>query len=191
MRRLWGVIALFWLLCGCEGEQLYDTQYPVHFTFDTKLHPNSLISRLVENVNYFLIVDSKLSGKTHVLTIESNSGEKETVRIETENENRAINGMGANNSLVIGCLFGYTLEQSSADLYSYVAFDRQCPACLDTYAGTNYPLTWGDTANTLTCAKCKRTYQLLGAGGSSDGHRLKTYHMRYDKTQRVFYVTNM
>ena len=185
------LLFVFTLLCACESERLYDTEYPVRFTFDTKLHPTSLISRLVENVNCFLIVNSTLNGRAHTLTIESNSGQKETLRIESENENRAITGMGANNSLVLGCIFGYDINQSSSDLYSYVAFDRQCPACLENYAGVNFPLTWGETANTLTCAKCQRTYLLLGAGGSSDGHRLKTYHMRYDKTQKVFYVTNL
>lgn len=178
------------MLCACEGERLYDTEYLVYFTFDTNLHPTSLISRLVENVNNFLIVSSTLNGRAHTLTIESNSGEKETLRIESEAENRAIAGMGANNSLVLGCIFGYDINQSSSDLYTYVAFDRQCPACLENHVGTNYPLTWGKESNTLTCAKCQRTYLLLGAGGSSDGYRLKTYHARYDKVQKVFYVTN-
>ena len=185
------LLSVFTLSCACESERLYDTEYPVYFTFDTKLHPTSLISRLVENVNCFLIVNSTLNGQSRTLYIDSNSGIKDTVRIISVDENRAITAMGANNSLVLGCVFGYDLNQSSSDLYTYVAFDRQCPACLENYAGVNFPLTWGETANTLTCAKCQRTYLLLGAGGSSDGHRLKTYHARYDKTQKVFYVTNM
>ena len=189
LRRAILVLVLF-LLPGCGGEQLYNLEYPVYFVFDTNLHPTSLISKLVENVNSFVIVSSSLNGRAHTLTMESNSGQKETLRIESEKENRAIVSMGANNSLVLGCLFGLNPDGSSADLYSYVAFDRQCPACLDSHASTNFPLTWGENANTLTCSKCQRTYLLLGAGGSSDGHRLKTYHMRYDKTQRIFYVTN-
>lgn len=185
------LILLCPLLLACEGERLYDTEYPVGFSFDTKLHPTSLMTAMVENVNYFLIVNDARNGRVHTLTIETNSGQKETLRIESEAENRRIAAMGANNSLVLGCVFGYDLNQSTSDLYSYVAYDRQCPACLSDFSGTNFPLKWGEKTHTLTCEKCKRTYQLLGAGASNDGHRLKTYHMRYDKTEKIFTVSNL
>lgn len=188
MRRLL-LLLLLPLLTACESEPLYDTEYPVYFTFDTKLHATSLLSRMVENVNYFVFVTSTLDGRAHILTIDANNGKSETLRIESEAENRAIRSMGARNSLILGCVFGLEMNQTAGS-YSYVAFDRQCPACLANRTGTNYPLQWTKTANTVGCNTCQRTYQLLGAGTSSDGYRLKTYHMRYDQTQKIFIVTN-
>ena len=169
-------------LCACEGEPLYDTEYPVFFEFDTKLHAASLITSLRENANCFLFVSSKLYGTTHTLTIESNSLQTETLRIETERENRLIGAMGAGNSLILGCQFGF-------DDYVYTAYDRQCPACLSNHGAAKYPLQWGETATTVACTTCHRSYNLL-SGGSNDGIRLKTYHARYDKNTERFRITN-
>ena len=190
MRRLL-LLLLIPLLAACQSEPLYDTEYPVFFTFDTKLHANSLISQLVNHANCFLIVSSKLNGRAHTLSISSNNGESETLRIESEGENRAIGNMGANNSLILGCVFGLNMDTNQTDdLYMYVAFDRQCPACLKNRTGTNYPLQWASTANMVVCNTCQRTYHLLGIGNSSDGYRLKTYRMKYDQTHKIFFVTN-
>lgn len=182
-----GVVVL--TMAACKAEQEYDMSNPVGFTFKTDLHATSLIARMIENSNTFLIIDAERNKGVVTLKITSNHGEKETITLSTDRENYSVVAMGANNSIVVGCIFGYSLDQTD-NLFTYVAYDRQCPACLDQYTGTDFPLSFAAGGLKMECAKCGRTYSLISGGNSEDGHRMKTYHARYNKGAQTFSVTN-
>ena len=177
------------LLSACKVEQQYDMGHPVEFIFKTDLHPTSLITRMIGNANSFLVIRSQRNNNVVTLHITGNHSESETITLTTDPENYSVRAMGANNSIVVGCVFGYSLD-SSENLCGYVAYDGQCPACLDNFAGTDFPLSFVENGLKMHCAQCARVYNLLSGGLSDDGHRMKTYHARYDAVGQTFRVSN-
>ena len=176
------------LLTGCDNaEQEYSMEYPVSFTFNTSLHPASLLTRLRENSNAFVIVEATNRQGAWQLDMTSNNGkETERILLTTDRENNSVRSMGADNSLIIGCLFGATANDSP---YLYVAYDRQCRYCLENGSTRHAPLSFSSNGLSVTCAKCNRTYALV-TGTSNDGQRLYTYHARYETAGGLLSVTN-
>lgn len=180
-----GLCAL--LLTSCDdAEQQYSMEYPVSFTFNTTLHPTSMLTRLRENSNAFVILEANnKQGAWQLNMISNNGGDTESILLTTDRENNSIRALGANNSIIIGCLFGIDVNSP----YSYVAYDRQCRYCLENSTTRNAPLSFTSNGQGLSCAKCKRTY-FLNTGISNDGQRLYTYHARYDLAAGLLTVTN-
>ena len=158
---LLGVLLL--LLAGCDdADNRYSTRYPCTFVFYTQYHTSSLLSLSLGNPGSFVIVTATMrQGVTH-LQVTANSGESEDMAMTTaiENERLSYQYMGANRSLIIG--------QSLFD--GLKAYDRQCPNCLETLGGVNYPLAFsGSDGQTVTCARCSRSYNLRAEGMPTNG----------------------
>lgn len=76
-----------------------------------------------------------------------------------------------------------------------VAWDRQCPNCLEQYGGTNYPLEWTGNRQSVICDKCKRIYSLengtITSGGKSKSDKpLMQYRVTYGGQGTDIYVGN-
>lgn len=76
-----------------------------------------------------------------------------------------------------------------------VAWDRQCPNCLEQYGGTNYPLEWTGNRQSVICDKCKRIYSLengtITSGGKSKSDKpLMQYRVTYSGKGTDIYVGN-
>ena len=183
MKRWLTLLACVVLLACDKIEQQYSTDFPVSFTFNTTLHPASLLTRLRENSNAFVIVEAVNQQGAWRLQLTSNSGEKESLLLSTDRENNSVRAMGANNSLILGCVF-----VAGDPPYQYVAYDRQCRYCLDNSTSLDNPLTFQNNL-TVGCSKCHRTYSLL-TGTSTDGQRLHTYHANYITATGLLSVTN-
>lgn len=167
------LLMLFLLLfASCDNsEERYSNEYLCQFTFNTQLHIASPLTRCLTNPGSFVRVDVKKEKGVFNLYIYSNNGEEqEKLTLATDRENYQMGQVGANNSIIVGC----------SNFNGLKAYDAQCPNCLDTYTGTNYPLTWGDNGQTVNCAKCKRSYQLNTEGITNDGLRLIEYRIRFD-----------
>ena len=181
------LLSLLCLLCACTpAEQEFSVDYPVAFTFNTTLHPASLLARLPENSNAFVIVEAANQQGAWRLQLTSSGGETETLLLSTDRENNSVQALGANNSIIVGCLFAATGTDSP---YLYVAYDRQCRYCLEHGTTRNVPLNFTPTALAVTCARCERTYH-LSTGTSTDGQRLYTYHARYNPANGLLSVSN-
>ena len=175
------------LLLGCTtAEQEFSIDHPVAFTFNTSLHPASLLTRLRENSNAFVIVEGTNQQGAWRLQLTSSSGETETLLLSTDRENNSVQAMGANNALIVGCLFAATGTDSP---YLYVAYDRQCRYCLEHGTSRNVPLSFTANGLSVSCARCQRTYA-LSTGTSTDGQRLYTYHARYNVASGLLSVSN-
>lgn len=178
-------------LAACTADEVqhrYSTDYPCSFGFYTSLHPTSLIKVALDNPSTYVFVDVKTEKQQsnaynlNKLTVSLYGGSTETITLTTDKENARIGQVGANQSLIIGT--------SAFD--GWRAYDRMCPYCLDHNTGTNFPLTWGSNGASVACNRCQRTYE-LNYGNSTDGIRLKEYHIRYDGTPQsegLLRVTN-
>lgn len=166
------------LTTACETEERYSDR-PCYFVFRADYHPTHILSRVLSNPGMFITVTAeKRLGIPHILTTApfTLSNEDKDIALTTEIENRYNYTFAANNSLIIGC--SVTNEGR--------AYDRQCPYCLRNSSTNNFPLTWteGGNGQTVTCAKCSRTYN-LNYGTSTDGQRLVEYRVRFDGTAIV------
>ena len=153
--------------CSDDVQEQYSDEYRCYFTFDTQLHPTSMLTLAVDNPGSFVMVSASLvSGRT-VLDISNWSGTAEQVPINTDKENYLIGSMGANSSIIVGC----------STFNGMRAYDAQCPNCLHDYSGRSFPLSWTANGQALTCAKCSRRYELNYEGRADSGRALLQYRV--------------
>ena len=185
-RSLYSACAL-WLsasmLSSCDDStERYSTLYRCQCTFNTQLHQVSILTRTIDNPGSFALVKVTTEKGVKVLHIESNNGtDKETIRLTTEEENRLIGSVGANNSILVGC----------TNFNGMAAYDAQCPNCLEDFTGTNYPLTWTAKGQNVECAKCGRQYLLHSMGACTEGgNRLIEYRVWLRNDGAMLTVSN-
>ena len=161
----------FLLLLACTADDSISRNYRCSFIFDTTLHPLPCqLTGILGNNGHFCKVEYRIAGGvSHLKTTRNFDGATEDIALSTAKESQINFALGANNCIIIGT--------SSYDL-QLVAYDGQCPNCLDEYSGTNYPLTWQNGGQQLHCAKCSRTYD-VNNGTVADGPAGKKGLLRY------------
>lgn len=163
-----------------ESENRFSTNYPCRFMFRGDYHPTSVLNRVLNNPGMFVKVTIlEKSGLTHLIVDSYGGSNNEDIPLTTEIENRwNYSNVGANQCIIIGC----------TTTNEWRAYDGQCPYCMETYSGTNFPLTWTNNGNSVLCGKCKRSYNLNYDGISNEGERLLQYNVRSNGS--VMTVTN-
>ena len=158
-----------------KDENRFSRDYPCSFTFFTEYHQTSDLSKVLNNPGLFVIVSSKqVNGITHLTVAHGYDNKPETVRLTTEKERRFdYTNMGANRSLIIGC----------TPFSEQRAYDAQCPYCLDTKTGVDYPLAFIENGQKVKCSACSRIYELtngtcISGAATNESMRLKEYHVR-------------
>ena len=166
------LLAVMLSACSKEEEQ-YTKEYICQFSFNTQLHPTSLLTLALANPASYVKIDVKDASGTRRLEISSNNGkDKETITISTDKENYMIGTVGANSSIIVGCSTFSGLK----------AYDSQCSNCLNDYTGNSYPLTWTANGQAVECGKCGRKYELNYEGSTEDGKTLLQYKVDYNGT---------
>lgn len=118
----------------------------------------------------------------------------ETIILSTAKENYAnYTYLGAGNDPKDARKNGFIMGLSNFS--GPVAWDRQCPNCLEQYGGTNYPLEWTGNRQSVICDKCKRIYSLengtISSGGKSKSDKpLMQYRVTYGGKGTDIYVGN-
>lgn len=118
----------------------------------------------------------------------------ETIILSTAKENYAnYTYLGAGNDPKDAKKNGFIMGLSNFS--GPVAWDRQCPNCLEQYGGTNYPLEWTGNRQSVICDKCKRIYSLeygtISSGGKSKSDKpLMQYRVTYGGQGTDIYVGN-
>ncbi|MGM9707787.1 MAG: hypothetical protein ACI3YM_09320 [Prevotella sp.] len=185
-RSLYSACALLFsasVLSSCDDStERYSTLYRCQFSFKTQLHITSILTRTIDNPGSFALVKVTTTNGVKVLHIESNNGtDQETIRLNTEEENRLIGSVGANNSILVGC----------TNFNGMAAYDAQCPNCLEDFTGTNYPLRWAAKGQQVECAKCGRQYLLHSMGACTEGgKRLIEYRVWLRDNGAILTVSN-
>jgi hypothetical protein len=176
---------VFLLLSSCTEDTKYSNAYLCSFVFYTQNHPTSLLTRALGNVGTFVIVTStQRQGINHLMITAGGSNETEDIPMTTAIENERVNykDMGANRSLIVGL----------SNFDGLKAYDRQCPNCMEAHGGTNYPLSFSDNGQSVTCPKCHTIYNLNAEGmptnGQQGNHALLQYKVVYDGSR--LYVHN-
>lgn len=164
------------LLTSCGAEDTISRKFACQFTFMTQNHAGNTLEIALNGFGTYTFVSANYkNGLWHIYSSPNDGTNKtEDISITAANEKQYTNStnLGANNGIIIG----------HTNFNGLVAYDRQCPNCIDQYGGTNYPLDW-DTSNRqkVTCKKCHRTYE-LEYGSISDGEkgsRLMQYLITY------------
>ena len=160
---------------GCQVDEAISHNYQCYFVFDTSLHPLPCqLTGILGNPGHFCKVENNMSGGVrHLKTTRNYDGATEDITLRTEKESQVMIALGANNCIIIGT--------SSYD-NRLIAFDGQCPNCLNEHGGTNYPLTWQKNGLQLHCAKCGRSYD-VNNGVITDGEggkQLAAYNAAFD-----------
>ena len=162
---------------SCESDSSVSRDYRCYFVFDTSLHPIPCqLTGILANPGHFCKVEASMSdGVRHLKTTRNYDGATEDVIIRTEKERQVNLMLGANNSIIIG-----TVSYDNR----LVAYDGQCPNCLQDYSGTYFPLSWNKNGLQLQCGKCSRSYDVNnGVVASGEGGRqLLTYYASFDGT---------
>lgn len=164
--------------CSDDVQDQYSTEYPCRFTFDTRLHPTSLLTLALDNPGSFVRVDAVREGNLTYLTMSSNNGrETEQLPLTTDKENYLVGTMGANGSIIVGCSTFNGLR----------AYDSQCPNCLKERTGNAFPLTWTANGQAVECATCSRRYELNYDGRADNGAPLLQYKVGRNATTLSVY----
>ena len=164
------------LLAACEADDSINRDYRCSFIFDTTLHPLPCqLTGIMGNNGHFCKVEHHVvRGVAHLKTTRNYDGAQEDIALTTAKESQISFALGANNCIIVGT--------SSYD-FALVAYDGQCPNCLNDYNGTNYPLTWQTSGQQLRCAKCGRSYDVNNgtiADGPAGQKGLLRYMSAYD-----------
>ena len=162
-------------LSACNAEDSVYRGADCFFVFDTQLHPQPChLTGILGNPGHFCKIETNLDqGVRHLKTTRNYDGATENIRLSTDRENQYRCVLGAGNCIIIGT--------SSYD-NMLIAYEGQCPNCLNQYGGTRYPLTWQKGGNQLSCAKCGRYYDVNnGTVASGDGGKqLYRYQAAFD-----------
>lgn len=160
--------------CGKIENSVY-RNHRCYFVFDTTLHAADChLTTAMGNTGHFLIVKSSMvSGIRHIQTTRNYDKAVEDTPLTTQKEAQTACLLGANNAIVIG-------RSNYTGLL--MAYEGQCPNCLNDFGGTNYPLTWNDNGQQLNCARCKRSYDVNNGvvAAGEGGHQLYTYNAAFD-----------
>lgn len=128
----------------------------------------------VGNTGHFLIVKSSMvAGIRHILTTRNYDNATEDTPLTTDKEAQTTCQLGASNAIIIG---------RSSYTGVLVAYEGQCPNCLNDHGGARNPLAWNANGQQLTCARCKRSYDVnngIVAAGEG-GHQLYTYNASFE-----------
>jgi len=180
---------LLTIFSGCADDRISRT-FPCRFTLYTIYHNPCMTLTAINSSNYPIKVSVKKNASGLIQIIETDwLGSTETINITSEIETRAYEGgiyIGANNSIIV-CQEAYDGKR--------VAYDGQCPNCINDYSGHNYPLQFTSTTMQVKCNKCKRIYDLntgaIISGIHDEGdERLMEYAVTYDNINGRLYIGN-
>lgn len=141
------------------------------------------------------LAPKKVNGAWNIYsTLNDGKNQTETIILSTAKENYAnYTYLGAGNDPKDAKKNGFIMGLSNFS--GPVAWDRQCPNCLEQYGGTNYPLEWTGNRQSVICDKCKRIYSLengtITSGGKSKSDKpLMQYRVTYGGQGTDIYVGN-
>lgn len=139
-------------LVACHAEENISHKYLCRFAFTYGLHPTSKLVTAVNNPGYFVSVSmGRQNGIQHVYVSPADGTGNEDIALTTEPENIISYELGAYNGIIVG----------ATNFSGPVAYDRQCPNCLEDYGKLGFPLTWVEKRPLFVeCKKCGRTYSL-------------------------------
>ncbi len=149
------------LLCSCDAENSISTKYPCQFYFKSQYHPGTSLETALNGTGVYTMVSAKkVNGAWNIYsTLNDGKNKTETIVLSTQKENYAnYTYLGAGNDPKDAKKNGFIMGLSNFS--GHVAWDRQCPNCLEQYGGTNYPLEWTGNRQSVICDKCKRIYSL-------------------------------
>ncbi len=158
------------LLTSCDADNSISTRYPCQFIFRTIYHPGSSIETALQGAGTYTMVSAKkINGAWNIYsTLNDGKNHTETIVLSTAKENYAnYSHLGAGNNLRM--LTRTASSSATSNFNGYVAWDRQCPNCIQQYGGTNYPLEWTGNRQSVICNKCKRVYSLENGTITSGG----------------------
>lgn len=162
--------------CGDVEDSIY-RGHSCYFVFDTSLHPAPCqLTSAIGNTGHFLTVKTAMvNGVRHIRTTRNYDQAQEDVMLTTQKENNTRCQLGANNAIIIG-------RSNYTGLF--MAYEGQCSNCMSDFGGTTYPLEWSSNGQQLSCARCKRSYDVNnGVVTSGEGGRqLYTYNASFDGT---------
>ena len=175
------IVLLFTLivLASCGAEDSISRKFECRFTFLTQNHAGNTLEVALNGLGtYTFVSTSYQNGIWHILSTPNyNNAKTEDIPITVATEKQYTNttALGANNGIIIG----------HTNFNGLVAYDRQCPNCIDQYGGTNYPLDWNaGNQQLVTCKKCHRNYNLEYGSCEGEGERLMQYIINYSDNDR-------
>ena len=178
------------------AENSISTKYPCQFYFKSQYHPGTSLETALNGTGVYTMVSAKkVNGAWNIYsTLNDGKNQTETIILSTAKENYAnYTYLGAGNDPKDARKNGFIMGLTNFS--GPVAWDRQCPNCLEQYGGTNYPLEWTGNRQSVICDKCKRIYSLengtITSGGKSKSDKaLMLYRVTYGGKGTDIYVGN-
>lgn len=170
---------------GCT-EPVYSRKFPCRFVLDEKYHTPCKLITAVSSPAYpvKVSVNRNVNGSYQVEMTDRNGTERQN--LTTQVETYAYSGgiyLGANNSIIV-CSDSYDFKP--------VAYDGQCPNCINELGGNNHPLQFSAQVMQVVCNTCHRVYDLnngnIISGGQGD--RLMQYPVNRDQSRGIIRIGN-
>lgn len=165
------LFATLMLLASCGGEEQISHDYLCRFTFNKQYDPTSKIITAVNSPGYFVWIEmSRQNGIWHIKVHPADKSGDEDIVLTTVEENYVSYELGAYNGIILGC----------TNFSGPVAYDRQCPNCIQNTGLFNAPLSWSDKYMEVKCNRCGRTYSLETGACPQGSPRLMQYVVKND-----------
>lgn len=162
------------MACDTAENSIY-RGHACYFIFDTTIHPAPCqLTVALGNTGQFMIIKTSLvKGVRHIQTTRNYDQATEDIALTTQKESNTSCILGANNAIIVG-------RSNYTGLL--MAYEGQCPNCLNDFGGTNYPLTWSQNGLQLHCSRCQRAYDVSNGvvAAGEGGHPLYTYNAAFD-----------
>lgn len=157
--------AIVGLFAGCTKADPAYSNHQCYLIYDNSLHLSSRIVGAVTPPGSDFILLSRDAGSIPILRVNSyGQPEDEVIELTTERERQTTMILGYNNGIFVG----YSILGDAGLL----AFDRNCPKCVNNYSAR---LNWHNNGRTVKCPVCNTVYDLTQAGNGLD-----RYHASFD-----------
>ena len=133
---------------------------PCQFYFKSQYHPGTSLETALNGTGVYTMVSAKkVKGAWNIYsTLNDGKNQTETIILSTAKENYAnYTYLGAGNDPKDARKNGFIMGLTNFS--GPVAWDRQCPNCLEQYGGTNYPLEWTGNRQSVICRQMQTHLQ--------------------------------
>lgn len=156
-----------YLLVGCEAEEEYST-HACRFSYNNMIHNDATLASALDanSRGVFCLISENTRAGVRYLAFENSQG-MTSEQIETAEEVEAKFILGLNNGIIVGF---QTLNTDGVS-GGFVAYDVQCPNCVERENNTinpNYRVSMA-SSGIATCSKCGKKYDMNNGGIIQNG----------------------
>jgi hypothetical protein len=150
------------LLTSCKADDEY-SKHPCRFLYDNMIHNDATLASAMDahSRGVFCMISENTRAGVRYLVFENSAG-MTSQQVETAQEVEAKFILGLNNGIIVG----FQTLNTDGGSGGFVAYDVQCPNCVNRGHNTvnpSYRITM-ENSGIATCGKCGKKYDMNNGG---------------------------